>query len=478
MSGPNFANSAFGSIAKAIGGSSQKDPYRTAYNDELGLQSKLAQAVASVNAHNESARLHGAQADAEETMNAARKPDAVLSNVLTTHGIPSDDRGAVREYLNSGTLGGKYSAPGGMGPVAPAPEYVGKLGDVARSIGTMQGALTLGDKSVENVAKAEGLRRDQQLSSDVIAGKVDPTRAAQGQYAASGKAPYSFHEFGTGNNLTGKVDDTNGPAVRFGQYRQAETGNQVAAAGAHKASAASSYASAENSRAHAAEARQRTEQGARSGDIQVVPDADGNIVLVNKVNGLSRVAVGMDGKPINKGTGSAKMTEDQGKATGWLIQANNAYKNMVDVIAKDPSAAETGINDVIEKMPGWVGGGATMANVLRGGPRQMYLQGASSLSEALLRAATGAGVNKDEAVQKVRELTPQVGDGADVRKQKMDAIPLFLEGLKVRAGPGAAKAAAVGAQAGPAQIKSDADFNALPSGAEFIAPDGSRRRKP
>lgn len=31
---------------------------------------------------------------------------------------------------------------------------------------------------------------------------------------------------------------------------------------------------------------------------------------------------------------------------------------------------------------------------------------------------------------------------------------------------------------GPVQIKSDADFAALPSGAEFIAPDGSHRRKP
>ncbi len=31
---------------------------------------------------------------------------------------------------------------------------------------------------------------------------------------------------------------------------------------------------------------------------------------------------------------------------------------------------------------------------------------------------------------------------------------------------------------GPAQIKSDAEFNALPSGAEFIGPDGKHRRKP
>lgn len=33
-------------------------------------------------------------------------------------------------------------------------------------------------------------------------------------------------------------------------------------------------------------------------------------------------------------------------------------------------------------------------------------------------------------------------------------------------------------EVGPARIQSDADYAALPSGAEFIAPDGSRRRKP
>jgi hypothetical protein len=32
--------------------------------------------------------------------------------------------------------------------------------------------------------------------------------------------------------------------------------------------------------------------------------------------------------------------------------------------------------------------------------------------------------------------------------------------------------------AAPTKISSDADYNALPSGAQFIAPDGTTRRKP
>jgi hypothetical protein len=46
----------------------------------------------------------------------------------------------------------------------------------------------------------------------VINGKLDPVRLAQAEYAGKGAAPFSFHEFGTGNNLTGQVDDQNGPA--------------------------------------------------------------------------------------------------------------------------------------------------------------------------------------------------------------------------------------------------------------------------
>lgn len=134
-----------------------------------------------------------------------------------------------------------------------------------------------------------------------------------------------------------------------------------------------------------------------------------------------------------------KLTEDQGKATGWLVQAENAFANMKAATTANPNAAKPGINDIVGAIPGLSGS----ANVLRGEDRQKFLQGASSLSESLLRAATGAGVNKDEALQKQRELTPQIGDSDAVIKQKMDSIPLYIESLKVRAGAGAPLAADV-----------------------------------
>lgn len=147
--------------------------------------------------------------------------------------------------------------------------------------------------------------------------------------------------------------------------------------------------------------------------------------------------------------GLPKLTEDQGKAMGWLSQANNAYKNMNNVIYKkdkegnpilnngqpvinydvaQPSTIEAGLSNI---------GLEGTANMLRSAPRQQFLQATSSMGEAILRAATGAGVTRDEAIQKQRELTPQFTDKPEVIQQKLNAIPVYLESLKARAGAGA-----------------------------------------
>ena len=164
-----------------------------------------------------------------------------------------------------------------------------------------------------------------------------------------------------------------------------------------------------------------------------VTGPEGNPILVQQDKNGKLVPV-TDFQP--KGMGPTKLTEDQGKATGWLVQANNAFSNMKNALKKNPSAAQPGVNDAIAAIPSF-GVGEALANTMRGAERQKFLQGASSLSEALLRAATGAGVNRDEAIQKVKELTPVFGESDETTKQKMDSIPLYIEALKVRAGPGA-----------------------------------------
>jgi len=80
-----------------------------------------------------------------------------------------------------------------------------------------------------------------------------------------------------------------------------------------------------------------------------------------------------------------------------------------------------------------------LKGIVRSPERQQFVQATSSLSEALLRAATGAGVNKEEAAQKVAELTPVWSDDEATKKQKLDAIPMYLQSLQARAGRAAPK---------------------------------------
>lgn len=134
--------------------------------------------------------------------------------------------------------------------------------------------------------------------------------------------------------------------------------------------------------------------------------------------------------------GGGVATEDERKAAGWLAQATNAYNNMLGAMytkeGKKTGAEAPGVIESAVKGLPFVGEGS--AALARGTDRQKFTQAASSLSEALLRAATGAGVNKDEAKQKLEELTPLFTDDAETRKQKLAAIPVYLESLKSRAG--------------------------------------------
>lgn len=150
----------------------------------------------------------------------------------------------------------------------------------------------------------------------------------------------------------------------------------------------------------------------------------------------------LKGLPLpSKGEGGKAATEDERKAAGWLAQATNAYTNMLGAMytkeGKPTGAEKPGVvESALGTLP-FIGEGT--AAIARSTDRQKFNQAASSLSEALLRAATGAGVNRDEAKQKLEELTPLFSDDEDTRKQKLAAIPVYLDSLRARAGRAAPK---------------------------------------
>jgi hypothetical protein len=129
---------------------------------------------------------------------------------------------------------------------------------------------------------------------------------------------------------------------------------------------------------------------------------------------------------------SSQPSEDERKAAGWFFQADNARRNMERVIRNNSAAAYPTVG---ERAAGFVPGvGEDFANYLRPDDRQQFVQASRSMSEALLRAATGAGMNMYEANEKVRELVPQLGDKPGQVAQKTASYDVYMKSLQSRAG--------------------------------------------
>lgn len=153
-----------------------------------------------------------------------------------------------------------------------------------------------------------------------------------------------------------------------------------------------------------------------------------NLNLTGKLLKLDFDAA-LKGVPLPSGKGGTvgTATEDERKAAGWLVQADNAYKNMLNAMytkeGKQTGAQGVGFFEAIG-----------LGKVSQSPERQKFNQASASLAEALLRAATGAGQNEAEVRQKIEELTPTYFDTQENINQKLDAIPVYLDSLKARAG--------------------------------------------
>lgn len=410
------------------------DPaYQGAYDTELTNRSKLAHTMAATAAAQAQADQNNA-----ETRTFQSRPDVIDEGVALQTGTSLPLVRAVQQFARTGVrpmrdLQGPADESGvgpGQAPIVDDATQSRIAQALARSLPMRT---NLKDTSYKDYAEGNAINQGQDLFARAANGEIPLSQYAGLQYAQKGNAPYHFDSSGlVGNNLTGTLDESGGRA-------QAVTGKEKALAAQAQAGAVENYAQAAHANAQATMTRQQIEQGVRSGQLQVITDGNGNITILDKASGVARPALGPDGKPMQGKGSAAKLTEDQGKATGWLIQAENAFANMNAAMAGGSGAESPGFGDAVGSIPMMSG----IGNAMTGAKRQQFNQATSSLSEALLRAATGAGVNRDEAIQKIRELTPVFGDSAATRQQKLAAIPLYIESLKVRAGPGAAPAAEV-----------------------------------
>lgn len=415
-------------LAAAIAGKDQA--YGTAYDDQLGLQSKIAQALATAQAQEASARAHDANA-AESTAKAGltRTQQSFLDNrpslveELTANAAGTDVPmvKAIRKFVQTGQRAQVPMGPPtedgtlGVGSQQFDPALQGR---VAQQLARLAPALlSSGDIKVDDWAKAQGTYRGMDLGDQVLAGTRTAADVGRSQAAVEAKPLYHADSSGGVLDLFGGRMATDNPLAQGTIVLRKEQAGQA------KAGAAENYAQAENARASAARTKAETETSPERGGIKAPKGyrwkADGSLEPI-------------PGGPADATTKTGAPTEDERKAAGWVNQAQFAFENMQAALAQDPNAAKP---PLIATAAGVVPGvGSALRNSMTSEARQKFEQAASSFAEAALRAATGAGVTEHEAKQKVAELTPQVGDKAGTIEQKKQALQVYLASLKARAG--------------------------------------------
>jgi hypothetical protein len=153
-----------------------------------------------------------------------------------------------------------------------------------------------------------------------------------------------------------------------------------------------------------------------------------------------------------------------GGASGYKVfnkAALAASKQVPGRLGEVAQALEQNIADVTE----------ALATIYQGGnsPTQESFE--------LAKKTFGPDWNPGQMAEGIRQAKKNIG----FRINAMAAVgPQGRGGANAYTGGGAAEKPpeASAATAGPKKIASDAEYDALPSGAEFIDPDGKRRRKP
>jgi len=193
----------------------------------------------------------------------------------------------------------------------------------------------------------------------------------------------------------------------------------------------------------------------------------------------------VQGNPFSAG---GKFNEGQGKAAGFadrMLQSEGILSGVAvpegyqgpttpGVQDQGTSATQAGLS----KIPG-------VGNYLVSNERQKFEQAKRDFINAQLRRESGAAISPSEFESADKQYFPVPGDKPDVIRQKEANRRSAIEALGREGGPSYRPKANFAPDGGvrpnaPASGRpiSKAQYDALPSGTPFTAPDGSRRVKP
>jgi len=174
-----------------------------------------------------------------------------------------------------------------------------------------------------------------------------------------------------------------------------------------------------------------------------------------------------NGQPAQVPNTNAKLDDNQSKAAGF-------YERMVEsdpIISTNASAGMNPENVAKGSVP-------LVGNMMVPPEFQQFDQARRNFVNAVLRRESGAVISPSEFDNANKQYFPQPGDGPEVLAQKAQNRQTAMQGILQAAGPSYKPKPQPMPANGPLKINSDDDYNKLPSGTHFIAPDGSQRVKP
>jgi hypothetical protein len=190
-----------------------------------------------------------------------------------------------------------------------------------------------------------------------------------------------------------------------------------------------------------------------------------------------REPAGAPYRPVTPHTGN--VTEGERKAAALGTRLELAMQALNEIEQTAPGASSPGLMERgLEGM-----GAETLANAFRSSDRQQADAAQLDALDAALTLATGAAYTKEQLANLRKSYFPQIGDSAENIKAKQKRFQTIVETARIAAGraePSIDKAVAGSqqqTQQQPVQVGSDEQYAALPSGTQYIAPDGSTRVK-
>lgn len=219
--------------------------------------------------------------------------------------------------------------------------------------------------------------------------------------------------------------------------------------------------------------------GAAQVPIQVVPTADGLSAVTTRI---TRGQPTVDVIPINEpGGGRAKpappakaSTAEEKTSAGFLSRMRAAEA----LVQENPEGTPTLVTDAVGGIP-FVGEYARRK--VMSPEQQRFKQAADDWIRAKLRKESGAVIGENEMQQEYITYFPQPGDDPSVLLQKAQARKQAERQMEIGAGVAGSQATVVprapAAATQPAKPTTQEEYDALPSGATYIAPDGTMRRK-